>query len=56
MRLKRNEDTHVCNTSYGTVNTEITIPKVLLIPLLKMSLRVTMYKAHDEVLEAENTE
>jgi hypothetical protein len=54
--LKRKD--YICNhnTSHWIVNTKIAtkeIPKVFL--LLKVSLPVTMYKAPDGGLEAENT-
>jgi hypothetical protein len=48
---------HAHNTSRGTVNTKIAtkkIPKVFVFPL-KILLLVTVYKALDGGLEAENT-
>jgi hypothetical protein len=58
VRLELKANLHFHNTSLGTVNTKIAtkeIMRVIVFPMLKMSVRVTVYKALDGGFEAENT-
>jgi hypothetical protein len=58
VRLELKANLHFHNTSHGTVNTKIgtkELMRVFVFPMLKMSLRVSVYKAPDWGFEAENT-
>jgi hypothetical protein len=58
VRLELKGNLHFHNTSHGTVNRKIATKGIMrgfVFPMLKMSLRVTVYKALDWGLKAENT-